>query len=876
MFNMSKRVMLVAVLGLLAGSLALSATIPPEADAKPGGVSRARDSEVGKVLQGSMIWSPSVPSGTQAYVAFRKTFELPDPTTAAVLHVFADSRYMLWVNGTYVLRGPCRFNPKRPEFDSVNLRPFLKRGSNALVVLVHHYAEAVNGRIMRHAPGLTASLEVGGKEILRTDNSWRCSDKTQYRPSPGAWSSIPDVLDGRLCPLDWTASTFDDAAWQPAVPVDGRTWGGLQPRSIPLARETELTGMKLLPSGQALEDALPLALGNADAAKAALGPDDKSSASATHGVAPPAEISVMTNGEEAAAVVVDLGRMAMAYAVVELEADEGSVLQMQYALRHVNGQPAETYGVGTSYTARAGRQHFIAADQWCSRYVMLKCAAGRIRILGLKMMDRRYPFERLGSFACSDATLTRLWDMAVNTIEVTSDDAYGSDARERDEWLQDPAQPNFITTRVALAGPGADGNKVFSDPRLLKNLLRHAALAQLPDGRIPATFPTDRGPEDCHYVIEDYSCQWVESLKLYFNSTGDREFVREMWPTLTRQMQWFLDRRTPRGLLLAREYASFDNPLAYITCEGATVNAYFYQALADSEYLGRALGQNPQAAAYANAAKELGAAYNRQFWNEAAAAYNSAFLGGQPLAPTAHAQLLALDRGLVPENRVAVTRKWLLANYKNPGGFHCGGNPDYAQMIAQNAGLNMPVSYYWMFQELYRMDTAAMDQEALGEMRRRWTPMVGHRQDAGTLCESFVDAGGGGGGGGSEACHNYGAVPAYFLSSHVLGVRLNGPVWDKRLLIEPRLGDLTDAEGVVVTEFGTVSVLWQRVGNELLFRLTTPAGITSVLRLPDANAATLMLDGKHTAAEVQGRCAVASIGGGKHEGQVGLLPGAGG
>ena len=40
------------------------------------------------------------------------------------------------------------------------------------------------------------------------------------------------------------------------------------------------------------------------------------------------------------------------------------------------------------------------------------------------------------------------------------------------------------------------------------------------------------------------------------------------------------------------------------------------------------------------------------------------------------------------------------------------------------------------------MDTAAMDQEALGEMRRRWTPMVQHRQDAGTLCEAFVDAGG--------------------------------------------------------------------------------------------------------------------------------------
>ena len=52
--------------------------------------------------------------------------------------------------------------------------------------------------------------------------------------------------------------------------------------------------------------------------------------------------------------------------------------------------------------------------------------------------------------------------------------------------------------------------------------------------------------------------------------------------------------------------------------------------------------------------------------------------------------------------------------------------------------------------------------------------------------------------------------PAYFLSSYVLGVRLDGPVQNKSLLIEPRLGDLTEAEGTVVTEFGPVTVAWKR------------------------------------------------------------------
>ena len=585
--------------------------------------------------------------------------------------------------------------------------------------------------------------------------------------------------------------------------------------------------MRLLPSGQALTSMLPLEL--------------------------PA-------GKE---VVVDLRRMAMAYAEVELEAEEGSVLQIQYALRYVNGSPGETYGVGTTYTTRRGRQRFMAADQWCSHYMTVKCASGRLTIHKLKMVDRAYPFERLGRFHCSDEMLNRLWDRAVKTIEAVSDDAYGSDARERDEWLQDPAEPNFITTRVALASPGPNGKPLYSDPRLLKNLLRHAALTQLPDGRILATFPTDRGPEDCHYVIEDYACQWVEALRLYYEATGDRLFLREMWPVLVKQMDWFLQRRTDRGLMLARQYTSFDDPLAYITGEGAALNAFIYQALRDAAALGRVLKEKTPAAGYDAAAGTLATCFNQQLWNEAEGTYNSGFVKDKLLGPTAHAALLALDRGIVPPARRPSVRKWFLAHYKRPGSFHCCTNPDYEKMVADRAGINMPVTYYWVFQELYRMDSAARDLEAVQEMRRRWGPMVRESDDTGTLWEMFN---------GSESCHNYGAVPAYFLSSYVLGVRLDGPVWNRRLIIEPRLGDLANAEGVVVTEFGPLPVSWKQPGTELSFRFEVPKGIKAILRIPDADATTLSLDGRQARAKLQGRYATVAVGTGVHEGRIALKP----
>ena len=727
-------------------------------------------------IQSSMIWASSELGEKGGYVVFRKSFELPESDSLAQLQLFADSRFLLWINGQYVLRGPCRFNPKRPEFDMVNVQSYLKKGKNVLVVMVHSYGKVINGRIMKHAPGLGAVLEISGKEILRTDATWKTCDKTRYLPSPESWNTIPDVIDARIDQCEWTLADFDDSAWQSAKEINGNQWGKMFPCELPLQKETDLNGLKLLPSGEPLNTKLPVEL---------------------------------AAGHE---ILVDFGTMAMAYTSMDLVAEEGSLLTMKYALRYKNGKPAEMYGKGNRFIARAGRQSFTTTDQWGSRYMLVRCESGKVKILGVKITDRRYPFERIGKFNCSDKMLNNLWDMSIKTIEVTTDDGYGSDARERNEWIQDASKPSYQTSRVALAAPGKDGKTVFSDPRLLKNMLRHAAQSQLPDGRLLATFPTDRGPEDCHYVIEDYSCQWFEALKMYYDATGDKEFVREMWPTAVAQLNWFLDHRTSRGLLLAREYSSFDNPFAYVTCEGATINAYFYDALRVSSDLASLINESQQVAEYQQAAEKLKTVFNKELWNDNEKAYNSAFLNDKLYTPTVHAQLIPLHYGLVPENRQTDVRKWFLANYKNPGLRHLCTNNDFEKMVDMKAGIDMPVMYYWVFSELYRMNTEQQDQEVINEIRRRWTPMVLYQQDAGTLSESFTDEKGEGA---SESCHNYGSTPAYFLSSYILGVRRIGTVNEKQLLIEPRLGDLSFAEGVVVTEFGPVPVSWRKSADGL-------------------------------------------------------------
>ena len=104
-----------------------------------------------------MIWLDSAPFGREVYAAFRKQWPLATTPEKAVLHVFADTRYMLWINGQYVERGPCRFVPSHPEYDTLDVTSYLRQGDNVLAVVVHHYHDGVmkdngsevNGRVAR-------------------------------------------------------------------------------------------------------------------------------------------------------------------------------------------------------------------------------------------------------------------------------------------------------------------------------------------------------------------------------------------------------------------------------------------------------------------------------------------------------------------------------------------------------------------------------------------------------------------------------------------------------------------------------------------------------------------------------------------------------
>ena len=297
-------------------------------------------------------------------------------------------------------------------------------------------ANASNGKMMHHAPGLTARLEItepqAAQTVVLTDETWKWSGKTRYNTPDVEWGNVHDRIDARAEDGDWTLPDYDDSQWQAAAFVDGSQWGPLTARRIPLLRETPLPAK--------LADGLTLPV-------------------------------TLTTGQQ---VSFDLGRLAQAYTTLDMDADAGTTLTLAHA--------------GIDYTARPGRQTYLSSDSHGFETAALRVNTGRITLHKFEAIERLYPFDCISSFRSNDPLLNDIWAMCARSVLVMSEDSYVDCAdRERTEWMDDDP-PGFDITRTAFAGPGPDGKPLYADPRLLEEMLRRTALTQQPEGWVKGAY----------------------------------------------------------------------------------------------------------------------------------------------------------------------------------------------------------------------------------------------------------------------------------------------------------------------------------------------------------------------------------------------------
>jgi len=746
-----------------------------------------------EVLQDKMIWS-GIDTGKAEYTVFRKTFTIQDVSNA-MIHLFADARYILWLNGVEVSRGPCRFDPKSPSFDSIDIAPFLQQGLNAVAVMVMSHGS--NGKMMNHAPGLCAKINLCDQSqqihTIWTDESWKWNSHTRFMPPVQDWGVVCDRVDARMDDGDWSLAKYDDHHWQSAVSIDGRQWGKLVPRPIPLLKESEMGWTALNKS------ALPAKL------------------------------------KQGQSYIIQAREMLQGFPIIRFTAEEGAVIQFEFGYTGDSLTIGNTYGSACFYTARAGDQTYVPTDSYGFRYLKISVLNGSIYspynvlLTDIQLVDRRFPYLETGAFICNDPFLNELWQRSIRTLKLNCEDGYMDCAlREKVEWMGDAAIVEYPLSLAAFAI--ADGAGMpRSDSGLMISMLRHIALSQSDSGMFKAHHPSDRF--DIHAYIEDYSCLWVQALRQVYELTANLALVNELWQPLKKQMQWFADHRSPNGLVYGREFTFMDNPLAYCYCNGATLNAFVYKAFNDAAFLASVKKDFQAEKSYHKLAEEIKQSYNKHLWNPAKKTYSSGIADQKQMMPTAHAALMALNRGIVPANRKQSVKEYLYHHYRDRGKSYSqnGLIPDlfFHPDLPVN-GIDSPYTSFWMLEELFKDNR---DVEALSFIREKWQSMM---QDSvtGTLSEGF---------GGGDLCHNMGAVPAYFLSRKVLGVSERLPVSSKIIEIKPQLGDLSLAQGTVLTVHGPVAVKWERQNDRLLFSIDIPEGTTAQITIAAKESDRMLL-----------------------------------
>ncbi|WEK34973.1 MAG: alpha-L-rhamnosidase C-terminal domain-containing protein [Candidatus Pseudobacter hemicellulosilyticus] len=197
-------------------------------------------------LPGNWTASWIVPPGEEgrAYGVyyFRKSIELAAKPQRFIVHVSADNRYKLLVNGQLVSLGPARGDTYHWNYETVDLAPFLSAGKNIVAAQVWNEGEQ---RPEAQISVRTAFIIQGAsttEELLNTNNTWKCIRDEAYQPLTGFFAaSTGELINQFKTVKGWMLADCDDSHWplaavlfggQPKGLSDGLGWM-LQPSPIP-------------------------------------------------------------------------------------------------------------------------------------------------------------------------------------------------------------------------------------------------------------------------------------------------------------------------------------------------------------------------------------------------------------------------------------------------------------------------------------------------------------------------------------------------------------------------------------------------------------------------------------------------------------------
>lgn len=723
---------------------------------------------------------------------FRKTVTFDQAPAKLVVHVSADNRYNLFVNGRRVCYGPAKGDLQTYKYDVVDLAPYLKAGNNQLAALVYNAGKDKPMALLSAQTAFFLRTEDETFSGLNTDESWRVYKNPAYQPVTyqemlfakrwfyGYYACGPgDRVEASQYPWGWETEDFDDGDWPRAerLTFDGPPPWRLVPRNIAF-----MADFIEKPATIRLAEGVSVPAGFLQG-KAAL--------------------TVPANSQ--ASILFDYAYFTMGYPELTVAGGAGSSIQIKYAealydavnlKAHRDSVVGKTmYGVWDVFQpdGQASRT-FRPLWKRAFRYIQLNIETKEepLDVLSLQSEYSGYPYPEMSTFQSNDERLNDIFAMGLRTLRMCSGETY------------------YDTPYYEQLSYGGDNRPIAAlsiynsnDDRLLREVMRLYPQSENPETGLfksayPSRFDFDMG---------SWSLAWIQGLHDYYFMRDDSAYVSQFIPNIERVLGFYhrhLDES--KGILGTVTNQNFmdwsitkgsiprANEKKEIT-HSAMLTLYYVHTLDCVVNLYKRIGQGEAAARWAAEAARVKSAVYDQCWDQQLQLFRDY---PDQAVYSQHTNLLAILCDVLP----AADQETLLE-----------------RILTEKIFTEYASSYFSFF--LFKALQKTGREDLFLDQLDFWHHYLdrGHTTtgEAGFASHDRSD------------CHAWSAHPSYFLLSMVCGIQ-PADIGFKRVTITPHLGDLTQVQASMPHPQGRISVDYRVVKGKLRATITLPAGLAGVWR----------------------------------------------
>ncbi|MDZ7721714.1 MAG: family 78 glycoside hydrolase catalytic domain, partial [candidate division KSB1 bacterium] len=518
---------------------------------------------------------------------------------------------------------------------------------------------------------------------------------------------------------------------------------------------------------------------------------------------PSHQVSDITLTDESA-LVFDMGGKILGRIFIEYTAPEGTRIDIGFAEDLTSDSLASVLKRPGIYTATrhisaGGSQRHETFKPYGARYLQVNVTGNRgpVTLKRLGMVSQIYPFEKIGSFTCSDPLFNEIWELGWRTLLVCAEDTYtDTPFRERGLYAGD-ALPQFAIT---LAGSG--------DPRLIKY-----SLEVFQDKYRGMFYPDKEKSGDEPGLLYDFPFITLEYFRWYVDWSGDIEFAAELYDNYRYMVENAVDKQQKNGLFANLpafvEWTRIDKRAQLTMMQSLLARSFENMA-----HLAAKLDKPDDMHRYKQLVQETVQAVNRLCWDEKRGAYRDGFKNGEPI-----------------DHHYPISSAWMSLSGYNSKPRETILTDFYRTELADIGEISRarkvtPYGGFYVLGALYRHNRADIAERFI---RQYWTRMILNHND--TAWENFDDGSGPSSGQGTLS-HAWSGGPTYYMTTDILGVRLGFPCFysPDTVRIEPLAESITWAEGTVPHPDGVVEVQWRVKGDQLFLNYTAPEGVTCIVK----------------------------------------------